>query len=537
LVEGIPGIELAETLRLDPAAVRKTLERGLAELARISSQRNELGNDRWLWEYAGSPSPFLARLELLLPVLRHEVLVSATPWRTDVTHLDLLPMGRAESLSESANPTLPANELPVEARLGSTRSARASEVRTEAEGPAHAIPALPSLVEQSLPPRDAQRLLARLASSGALGGDRDRTAHDDPDRTVTLPTPARGPSGDEATDRPLGGASRRAGAKARAQGPAGRSKPLPKHVQKAPGDSARTEARPFIQRGVSSNETRIGVASPLTRGWRQGPRLWGAVALVAVALAAGAAALLGSPAQQRWTLVDVVVAAEDLEEGALVTSENTAVRAVPRATHAGGETTELVKVDDVRFALNQRLATPVFEGDPLFFTELEAIRLQRGLTRRPVRRGRGVSITAWVSTEVAQLVKQGDRVDVTAALRGADGAQVTTMVTEGARVLATGHIGTVTNGKRPGAQEAPWTEVTLLVPPEEAERLSLAATLAPLRLGVHAEPERLSSAAVDSGDWSDSKSALGQARLRLLQSQRSAIIAVIRGADRRGDTP
>jgi len=283
LVEGISGAELAETLRLEPAALRKELERSVAEAARLFAQPVDSAGDRWLWEYAGTPSPFVARLELVLPSLRHEVVVSDTPF-DDATHVDLAPMALSppSEFTQSKNPTWPASELPVEARrafgLPAPLPPQTPGVRRSSDAVGRQIPPLPSLVvDPTLPPLETEHQRARWASG--------RGAEDDPDRTALQPL--------ELATRivypPTDSERTRSGEEDLTQRPAGDAKrtqprrPRPRPIEEVD----RTAPQPFVLRGQSSEETRIGRLAPFSRH----PELGRTTLLFLVALVAIGAAI------------------------------------------------------------------------------------------------------------------------------------------------------------------------------------------------------------------------------------------------------
>lgn len=165
LVEGIPGVELAEVLRLEHAATRKELAQALSAAARLFDERSDPAAERWLWEFAGTPSPFVARLEMLFPALRYELLTSGSVF-AGATQVDLPlvpPTVVGPNPFASANPTVPAKVLPVEARAALERRPPASRSTTPQPGAEH-IPASPSLVtsDPTLSPHAAERLRARL---------------------------------------------------------------------------------------------------------------------------------------------------------------------------------------------------------------------------------------------------------------------------------------------------------------------------------------------------------------------------------------
>ncbi|MFP2928684.1 SAF domain-containing protein [Pyxidicoccus sp. 3LG] len=72
-------------------------------------------------------------------------------------------------------------------------------------------------------------------------------------------------------------------------------------------------------------------------------------------------------ARKGWNLVPVVVAAQDLEEGTLITFEMLSQRSVPEQF----VTSSVVKPDSASYIVNQRTKVPVQAGDPMLWTHFE----------------------------------------------------------------------------------------------------------------------------------------------------------------------
>jgi pilus assembly protein CpaB len=184
-------------------------------------------------------------------------------------------------------------------------------------------------------------------------------------------------------------------------------------------------------------------------------------------------------ARQGWNLIPVVVAKQDLTEGALVTPEMMEERPIPEQF----VTTSVVKPELASYIENQTLLVPLQRGDPFLWTQFETTRTSDHLSSKVIRKGRAITIDASKKTSVGGWLRPNDHVDVIGTFRDPNGnEQIAVTLLQNVVVLATGKItGTSNINLIPEAQRD-YNTVSLLVLPEEAEILTLASELGSLTL-------------------------------------------------------
>jgi Flp pilus assembly protein CpaB len=80
-------------------------------------------------------------------------------------------------------------------------------------------------------------------------------------------------------------------------------------------------------------------------------------------------------AKEGWNLVPVVVAAQDIPEGTVVTFDAISQRSVPEQF----VTSSVVKPDSVSYIVDQKILVPVQAGDPLLWSQFETKKKTGGL--------------------------------------------------------------------------------------------------------------------------------------------------------------
>ncbi|MBL8910794.1 MAG: Flp pilus assembly protein CpaB [Archangium sp.] len=659
MLEGIPGPEIADVLRLTASELRIELERAASESARLLGQSHNFSGDDYLWELNGAPQALLARLEMQLPVLRFDPSVTA-PGVIGVaipdsagTHVELAPVGasspssrvstllsptpspqgasvkklvfdekdqtavgevstepgviavapprnapqplatstsHASSNLPAVNPfepnvrTLAATDLPAEAR----GSIPAPQVPWDDPGPSSKS----GRIQGGLPPRPVPAVGNGSESSGksASGKSGRRAAAD----AAALATPSEQsssgkkgmsssgkfgmpstvevtkdapklttPEMPEVTDAKVPAAIRSAGqpagAVARQQQPhpgqqsagSGPESILGKptmEISLAQAVQGETRVLPLpLGASVTDQETRVqaAVTAPTAPPptFRDASLLAGssplfiAGVLTLVGAALVWAMLFATEKQTRasWQLTEVVVAAEDLNIGDVVTLENVALRSVPEPFKGAN----VIKGDAMDFILDQKLAVAVQTGDPLFYSQFVSMRASRGLATRIMKRGRGYTIATSVTGSVGQWVKPGDSVDLIVTLVGVDpwarkrnkgNAQaqpIAFTVLQNVRVLATGKSDDDLSEATLDERDKAYGDVTLLLTAAEAEIVALSSNLGKITLTLRAEQDDDVDLERDRG-YTNINSLIEGDRVKLLQKKRFAIIKMIR---------
>ena len=167
--------------------------------------------------------------------------------------------------------------------------------------------------------------------------------------------------------------------------------------------------------------------------------------------------------------VDVVVAQHPLKLGTRITKDHVKVVRWPAETQIAGA---FVKVEDV---LERGVISSVEANEPLTNAKLAALEAGAGLPPSIPPGMRAISVKVNEVVGVAGFVVPGTRVDVMVTLSGKqDTDSVTRIVVSNAQVLTAGTRYDQENAKE-GAP-IPSTVVTLLVTPEDGERVALAAS-------------------------------------------------------------
>lgn len=196
--------------------------------------------------------------------------------------------------------------------------------------------------------------------------------------------------------------------------------------------------------------------------------------VVAVAvLVAGLATFLVNQAIQRRPVqqvqvpqTSVVVAAHRLDTGARLAEADVKLVPWPENARIPGSFT---KLEDV---VNRGVVVTVLENEPLTDTKLAAVGAGAGLPPSIPPGMRAISVRVNEVVGVAGFVTPGTRVDVLVTLRDGNNS-LTRVVTSNVQVLAAGTA--LEQDKAKSGQAMPSSVVTLLLSPEDAERVVLAA--------------------------------------------------------------
>src|SRR4051794_14550349 len=173
----------------------------------------------------------------------------------------------------------------------------------------------------------------------------------------------------------------------------------------------------------------------------------------------------------------VIVAAADLDVGATLTREDVRIIDWPANAVPAGALT------DPKDAIGRGLILPVIQNEPLLPNKLASTEAGGGLPPAIPPGLRAVSVRVNEVIGVAGYVLPGTRVDVVATVTATGGVSETTskVVLTNVQVLA---AGTKIERDTDKGKPMPVSVVTLLVDPEEAERLTLASSEGKIQLAL-----------------------------------------------------
>jgi pilus assembly protein CpaB len=182
------------------------------------------------------------------------------------------------------------------------------------------------------------------------------------------------------------------------------------------------------------------------------------------------------PDRQEVTTVSTVVAAHPIRLGDRITKDHVKVVDWPADAPMPGAYT---KVEDV---LERGVISPLAENEPLTESKLAPIEAGVGLPPSIPEGMRALSVKVNEVIGVAGFVVPGTRVDVMATIAGRqqDQQSTTRVVVSNVQVLTAGTR--YDQEKAKDGEAIPSTVVTLLVTPEDAERVTLASTEGQLML-------------------------------------------------------
>jgi pilus assembly protein CpaB len=205
--------------------------------------------------------------------------------------------------------------------------------------------------------------------------------------------------------------------------------------------------------------------------------------LVAVLLGvlAGAVAYLSLKRQERivkagWNLVPVVVAADAINEGTIITFDMVSQRPVPEQF----VTSSVIKPDSANYIVGQKVLVPLQAGDPLLWSQFETSKAAEKLSSIVQTKGRALNLPA--QGGVGGWIRPNDHIDILGIFRDPQSQEQMAMtLLQNVVVLATGKITGTTNVNLLPDSERGFGDITLLVLPEEAEILTLAEGMGSLK--------------------------------------------------------
>jgi pilus assembly protein CpaB len=177
------------------------------------------------------------------------------------------------------------------------------------------------------------------------------------------------------------------------------------------------------------------------------------------------------PAQRIEAVKSVVVAARPMVIGTEITAKDVKLVSWPSGSMVPGAIT------DIQAAVNRGLLTGVLENEPLTTNKLAAVDAGGGLSPAIPTGMRAISVKVNDVIGVAGFIVPGSRVDVVVTIRRPNDSMTRTAASN-VQVLT---AGTRKDQENPGADDSRLgdkgeTVVTLMVTPNEAERIALAQT-------------------------------------------------------------
>ena len=172
-------------------------------------------------------------------------------------------------------------------------------------------------------------------------------------------------------------------------------------------------------------------------------------------------------------------------------------------------------------------------GDPLFYSQLVSMRIADArLSKKVMKRTRGFTINTTAVAAVGRWVKPGDLVDVVVTFPGKFGPRKeverrAVTLLQKVPVLATGKVADELGEAVLDERDKAYPNVTLLLSPEEAEALTLAAALGRVKLTLRNGEDLEDDRNLDNA-FTDSDTLLDGARQRVVRSKRQKIIQIIR---------
>jgi pilus assembly protein CpaB len=224
-----------------------------------------------------------------------------------------------------------------------------------------------------------------------------------------------------------------------------------------------------------------------------------------------------------WNLVPVVVAAQDVPEGTVISFDMISQRSVPEQF----VTSSVVKPDSANYVVNQKVLVPLQQGDPLLWSQFETTKAAERLSTKVQKKGRAITIEAKSTTAVGGWIRPNDHVDVIGTFRDPQTDEnVAVTLLQNVIVLATGKITGTTNVNLIPEGQRNYSDISLLVIPEEAEILVLAQELGNLTLSLRNEDD---VDIIEERGRATISTLLSGERTRVLERKRQEIIQIIKG--------
>jgi pilus assembly protein CpaB len=233
-----------------------------------------------------------------------------------------------------------------------------------------------------------------------------------------------------------------------------------------------------------------------------------------------------------WNLVPVVVAAQDIPEGTVITFEMISQRSVPEQF----VTSSVVRPDSASYVVNQKVLVALQAGDPLLWSQFETTKAAERLSTKVQKKARAITIEAKNTTAVGGWIRPNDKVDIIGSFRDPQTDEnVAVTLLQNIIVVATGKITGTTNVNLIPEGQREYNHVSLMVLPEEAEILVLAQELGSLTLSLRNEDD---VDLIEERGRATISTLLSGERTRVLEQKRREIIQIIKGgAEKAANAP
>ncbi len=226
--------------------------------------------------------------------------------------------------------------------------------------------------------------------------------------------------------------------------------------------------------------------------------------------------------REGWILVPVVVSNRDVIEGAVLDYDMVAKQQMPEQF----VTPSVVKPSQFEKVIGQKLMVPLQRGDLILWTHFRSEGTFERLSNIVRKRGRAISLDISGAQGVSGWVRPNDHVDILGTFSDPKTSQmVTVTLLQNVIVLACGKITGSTNVHTMEKGDREYGSITVMVLPEEAEIIVLAAQLGQLHLTLR-NPEDIGGE--EERARATIETLITGERIKALKKKRDATIQVIR---------
>jgi pilus assembly protein CpaB len=222
-----------------------------------------------------------------------------------------------------------------------------------------------------------------------------------------------------------------------------------------------------------------------------------------------------------WTLVSVIVAARDLPEGTRITEGMLSTRAVPEVNVS----TSVVRPEGLEYAISRTLEFPLQAGDPLLWSQFNAVLKNRRL--EVAKHGRAYTIPVSDRKSLGGMLVPGDEIDLVLSFnpgaadpKAKPQPQAVTLL-QRVRLLSVNAVSAFTRGETRRLA----SNLTLLLVPEEVEVLSLGRACGELTATLRNAADE---GTIPRGDVTTQAALISGLRLKALSRKRGTMVTSIR---------